>query len=60
MVTSPELEEFEALCERVLLIRAGRLIGEVRGTEVTKDAILSRLLSARDETTNELASHPGV
>jgi ABC-type sugar transport system ATPase subunit len=60
MITSPEFEEFEMLCERVLLIRAGRLIGEVRGTEVTKDAILSRLLSARDETTSELSSHPRV
>jgi ABC-type sugar transport system ATPase subunit len=47
MVTSPEFEEFETLCERVLLIRAGRLMGEVRGPDVSKDAILSRLLAAR-------------
>jgi ABC-type sugar transport system ATPase subunit len=59
MVTSPEFEEFEALCDRVLLIRAGRLIGEVSGSDVTKDAILSALLSARDspvERNREFAS----
>lgn len=60
MVTSPEFEEFEALCDRVLLIRAGRLMGEVTASDVTKDAILGALLTAQDSATesdSEIVSH---
>lgn len=60
MVASPEFEEFEALCDRVLLIRGGRLIGDVSGSDVTKDAILSALLSAHEspgEGNRDLTSH---
>ena len=45
IVASSEFEELEALCDRVLLLRNGRLVGELRGEEVKKDALLHALLA---------------
>jgi ABC-type sugar transport system ATPase subunit len=45
IVASSELEEIEALCHRVLLLHAGRIIGEFRGAEATKERILHALLA---------------
>lgn len=45
LVASSELEELEALCHRVLLLRDGALQGELRGAEISKDAMLHRLLA---------------
>jgi ribose transport system ATP-binding protein len=41
IVISSELEEVVGLCQRVLVMREGRLVGELRGTEVSESAILS-------------------
>lgn len=49
IMVSSELEEFEALCDRVLLLRNGEMIGEVQGEDISKDTILHTLL-AGDET----------
>ena len=45
MVVSSELEEVEALCHRVILLHDGEMIGELRGEEIKKDAILHTLLA---------------
>lgn len=47
LVASSELEELEALCHRVLLLRDGALHGELAGTGISKDAMLHRLLTSK-------------
>ena len=49
LLVSSELEEMEALCDRVLLLRDGEAIGEMRGAQISKDVILHTLL-AGDQT----------
>jgi ABC-type sugar transport system ATPase subunit len=49
VVVSSEFEEIEALCDRVLLIRDGEIVGEVRERQIDKDAILHVLLAAGRE-----------
>jgi len=49
VVVSSEFEEIEALCDRVLLLREGRIIGELRGRQIAKDTILHALLSGGQE-----------
>jgi ribose transport system ATP-binding protein len=41
IVISSELEEVVGLCRRVLVLREGRIIGELTGTEVSEAAILN-------------------
>lgn len=48
IVASSELEEIEALCHRVLLLRQGCIIDEYRGTEITKERVLHALLAERE------------
>lgn len=48
IVVSSEFEELETLCDRVLLLRAGRVIDELRGSDVKEDVILGNLLSTTD------------
>lgn len=48
VVASSELEELESLCDRVLLLRDARLIGELRGKDIGKQAILHALLGHRE------------
>ena len=45
ILASTEFEELETLCDRVLLLRGGRLVGELSGSDVTEDRILGRLLA---------------
>ena len=45
ILVSSELEEFEALCDRVVLLRDGQMIGEIRGEQISKDTILHTLLA---------------
>ena len=40
IVISSELEEVVGLCNRVIVLREGRQVGELRGAEVTEPAIL--------------------
>ena len=44
---SSELEEIEALAHRVILLGEGRITGEYRGIDVSKDRILHALLAER-------------
>ncbi|WP_376703077.1 sugar ABC transporter ATP-binding protein [Mesorhizobium sp. ISC25] len=44
---SSELEEIEALAHRVLLLGEGKITGEYRGIEVSKERILHALLAER-------------
>ncbi len=37
---SSELEEVIGMCARVLVMRAGRLVGEVRGEHITEEEIM--------------------
>src|SRR5262249_45204230 len=48
LLVSSELEEIEALCSRALLLHRGRIIGELNGDEISKDAILQTLLSGEE------------
>jgi len=50
LVVSSELEELEALCDRVLLLKDGVLDAELSGAEISKDAMLHRLLSPSGAT----------
>jgi ABC-type sugar transport system ATPase subunit len=45
ILVSSELEEFEALCDRVVLLHEGAMIGEVRGEQISKVAIVHPLLA---------------
>jgi len=46
LVASSELEELQALCDRVLILRNGTIEAEMPAGGVTKDAILHRLLAS--------------
>jgi ABC-type sugar transport system ATPase subunit len=48
LLVSSELEEIEALCQRAILLHRGEMIGELRGTEISKERILHALLSGDD------------
>jgi len=41
IVISSELEEVVGLCRRVLVLREGRMVGELTGAEVSEPAILN-------------------
>jgi ABC-type sugar transport system ATPase subunit len=49
LLVSSELEEIEALCQRVILLHRGEMIGELHGTDIAKDRILHTLLAGADE-----------
>jgi ABC-type sugar transport system ATPase subunit len=49
LLVSSELEEIEALCDRALLMHRGKLILELKGDEISKDAILQILLEGEDD-----------
>lgn len=48
IIASSEFEELEILCDRVLLLRSGRVLSELRGSDVNEDVILTGLLSATE------------
>ena len=50
LIVSSELEELEGLCDRVLLLREGRLVGELSGEDVEKARMLSALFASRQIT----------
>jgi ABC-type sugar transport system ATPase subunit len=45
LMASSEMEEFEALCERVVLLDNGAVLGELSGAQISKDNILHCLLT---------------
>ena len=44
LIVSSEMEELEALCDRVLLIRDGALFGQLQAGDISKQNMLHRLL----------------
>ena len=40
IVVSSELSEVIAECDRILIIRQGRIVGELQHGEISKDAVL--------------------
>jgi len=50
LLVSSELEELELLCSRVLLLREGRLIGELAGDEISKGRMLADLYEQSEAT----------
>lgn len=51
IVISSELEELVGLCERVLLLAGGRVVGELRGDDIDKTRMLELLYEAMSEAT---------
>ena len=49
IVASSELEELEALCHRVLILREGTIAAELSGNGISKEAILHRILNENHE-----------
>jgi ABC-type sugar transport system ATPase subunit len=47
IVVSSELDELEALCDRVLMLVEGRSVGELAGPELTTSAMLETLFRTR-------------
>jgi ABC-type sugar transport system ATPase subunit len=45
VMASSEMEEFEALCGRVVLLDNGAVLGELTGAQISKDTILHCLLT---------------
>lgn len=50
LVISSELSELLAISDRILVMRAGRLVGELRGAEATQDRVLELALPDREAT----------
>ncbi|APT58850.1 D-xylose ABC transporter ATP-binding protein [Roseomonas gilardii] len=46
IVISSELPEIIGICDRVLVMREGRIAGEVRGSEITQEAIIAHATGA--------------
>ena len=46
IVISSEVEEIVGLCQRVIVLREGRLAGELRGPEISEAAILEHCFAA--------------
>ena len=46
IVISSEVEEIVGLCRRVIVLREGRLAGELRGPEISEAAILEHCFAA--------------
>ena len=60
ILASSEFEELEILCDRVLALRFGRVIAELRGSDVNEHLVLSTLLatdSSAKEEDGVVASH---
>jgi ABC-type sugar transport system ATPase subunit len=44
LVISSDLPELLSLCDRMLVVQAGRIVGELRGSEATQEAVLALAL----------------
>jgi ribose transport system ATP-binding protein len=50
VVSSSDTKELAELCDRVLVLDRGRHVGELRGVELTEEALLALSLDASAET----------
>ncbi|MDV6212807.1 sugar ABC transporter ATP-binding protein [Rhodococcus erythropolis] len=50
VVASSDAEELEALCQRVLILRGGRIVTQLRGDQITIPAMNRHVLTAMGET----------
>jgi ABC-type sugar transport system ATPase subunit len=53
LVISSDLLELLALCDRIVVMREGRIVGEIDGSEATEEAILAMAASSPPVTANE-------
>jgi ribose transport system ATP-binding protein len=59
IVISSEMQELIGLCHRVLVMRSGRIAGEVPAREMTEDAIVYLATGVHEERAAEIAAgHP--
>jgi ribose transport system ATP-binding protein len=56
VVISSEMQELIGLCHRVIVMRNGRIAGEVPGAELTEDAIVFLATGVHEDTAAELAA----
>ncbi len=56
IVISSEMQELIGLCHRVLVMRNGRIAGEVRQDELTEDAIVFLATGVHEERAAEIAA----
>lgn len=49
IIVSSEFEELEALCDRVLLLHDGQIMGDLRGRQLSKENLLHALLAGVDQ-----------
>ena len=54
---SSELAELERNCDRVVVMREGRNLGELYGLDINQDAIMSIIASAAGELEKEGGLH---
>ncbi|MDY8109529.1 sugar ABC transporter ATP-binding protein [Fulvimarina sp. 2208YS6-2-32] len=55
IVISSEMSEVIGLCHRVVVMRSGRLAGELTGAEITEEAIVRRAMGLHSEPLEEVA-----
>jgi ribose transport system ATP-binding protein len=55
IVISSEMTELIGLCDRILVMRAGRIAGEVSGSDMTEDAIVYLATGVHDRLAEEAA-----
>ena len=56
MVISSEMQELIGLCHRVLVMRNGRIAGEVGGVDLSEDAIVFLATGVHEERAAEIAA----
>ena len=56
MVISSEMQELIGLCHRVLVMRAGQVVGEVGASELSEDAIVFLATGVHEERAAEIAA----
>ena len=55
IVISSEMSEVIGLCHRVVVMRSGRITGELAGEAITEEAIVRRAMGLDAETLSEVA-----
>ena len=55
MIISSELEELIGMCSRVVVMREGRLVGELTGDDLTEEEIMYYATGLKAQTTETYA-----
>ena len=59
LVISSELAEIVGICDRVLVMREGQIVGELGGPNISQEAIVALATGAHEAATIRAASTPG-